>query len=57
VNTRLEKIKHGARIIGLIAEDSAKVVSESSVGSNTLSMISLSQEGGIAQLRWKKRPE
>jgi hypothetical protein len=57
VNTRLEEIKHGTRVIGLIAEDSAKVVSASSVGSNTLSMISLSEDGGIAELRWKKRLE
>jgi hypothetical protein len=57
VNTRLEEIKHGARVIGLIAKDSAKVVSASSVGSNTLSMILLSGEAGIAELRWKKSLE
>ena len=57
MSTLLEDIKPAVRVIGLIAEDSAKVVGATSVGSNTLPMIFLSGEGGIAELRWKRPSE
>jgi hypothetical protein len=57
VSTRLENIKPGARFIGPIGENSAKVFGGTSVQSKTLSIIFLIGEGGIAKFRWKRPSE
>lgn len=49
MSTRLEDVKPGARVIGLIPENSAEVLAATWVGSDTLTVIFRTGEGGISE--------